>query len=180
MTKAQSIKWITWEEAFEKSKVEQRKIIVDIYTDWCTWCKKMDKTTFSDPVIVELINNHYYAIKFNAENKKPIKYQNQIYTYENGIWKGGYHQLAAKITNNQIKLPSIVFLDENSNVIQSIGGFRNALELELMAAYFLDDFHKSTPWKAFVDVYTAEKVQKKIEFDTSKQNTMTRMVSNDK
>ncbi len=62
-----NVQWITWEEAMELSKTEPRKIVVDVYTDWCGWCKKMDKATFQDEEIVEYINENYYAIKFNAE-----------------------------------------------------------------------------------------------------------------
>ncbi|HRG07218.1 MAG TPA: DUF255 domain-containing protein, partial [Cyclobacteriaceae bacterium] len=48
--KAESaVKWITFEEAVEKSKTEKRKIFIDVYTDWCGWCKVMDKNTFTDP-----------------------------------------------------------------------------------------------------------------------------------
>ncbi len=178
MLSGQSINWLSWEAAVEKTKEEKKKIIVDIYTEWCGWCKKMDQTTFSDPVLVEYINNYYYAVKFDAQSKEPIEFKNKIYKLENSIWRGGYHQLASKITNNQLKkLPTIVFLDEEANLLQAIGGFRNTLEMELMSAYFNGDFHKSTPWKTFVTIYTAGKVQKHNHHDTS-THSHTRMVIN--
>lgn len=173
----QQINWLSWEEALDKTQKEPKKIIVDIYTDWCTWCKKMDRTTFSDPTIVEYINHYYYAIKFDAQSKEPIVYQNKTYTFESGIWRGGYHSLAAEITNQKIKLPTIVFLDENAEILQALGGFRNTYEMELMAAYFNGNYHKSTPWKDFVTAYSENKANAdKSQHDTSIQ-VSTRLVS---
>ena len=177
ISKAQSVQWLTFEEAFEKSKEDKRKFIIDIYTDWCKWCKKMDQTTFSDSAVIAVINNNYYAIKFDAEQKDPIEYQNNTYNYETRIWRGGYHQLAAKITNNNVKLPSVVFLDENTEILQSIGGYRNAYEMEMMAAFFSGDYHKSTPWKNFVAAFQLKKYGGQIKNDSSSHNP-TRMVSN--
>ena len=43
----ETITWFEWEEGINKSAEENKKIIVDLYTQWCGWCKKMDKTTYS-------------------------------------------------------------------------------------------------------------------------------------
>ena len=54
----EAINWLTWEEAMEKMEVEKRKIFVEVYTDWCTWCRKMDETTLIDlHLILLFINN---------------------------------------------------------------------------------------------------------------------------
>ena len=50
------VNWLTWEEAQERNKKEPRKIFVDVYTQWCGWCKKMDKETFSNPEIIKYLN----------------------------------------------------------------------------------------------------------------------------
>src|SRR5690606_17854894 len=70
---ADKIQWITIEEAFAKSQKEPRKIIVDIYTDWCGWCKVMDKQTFTNKEVISYINEHFYAVKFDAEQRQPVK-----------------------------------------------------------------------------------------------------------
>ena len=59
---AEGIKWLTIEQAAERMKKEPRKIVIDVYTDWCGWCKKMDKNTFTDPKVVALVNKDYYAV----------------------------------------------------------------------------------------------------------------------
>ena len=62
------IKWMTFEQMQEAQKKQPRKVIIDMYTDWCGWCKRMDKNTFEHPVIAAYMNENFYAIKFNAES----------------------------------------------------------------------------------------------------------------
>src|SRR6187397_3084056 len=66
------INWISLQEAEKLSKKQPRKIVVDVYTDWCGWCKKMDKSTFADAKTAAYVNKHYYAVKLDAETKEEI------------------------------------------------------------------------------------------------------------
>ena len=66
------IEWITIEEAIERHKTEPRYWIIDVYTDWCGWCKRMDATTFKDPHVAAEINKNFYAVKFDGEAKRDI------------------------------------------------------------------------------------------------------------
>ena len=95
------VKWISIEEAEKLNKQEPRKIMVDVYTDWCGWCKKMDKETFSHPVIAEYINKNYYAVKLDAEGKDEITFSGTTYKF---IAQGsrGYHELAAGLLNGKM------------------------------------------------------------------------------
>jgi len=145
---AQEVNWMTWEEAMEKMEVEKRKIFVEVYTDWCTWCKKMDETTLQDLNVVSYLNDFYYPVKLNAQRKEPIVFQEETYEYiENG--NSSYHEFAYQIMNGKMKYPTIVFLDEASQVIQSIPGYRTTFELELFMAYFGEDNHQKQPWSRF-------------------------------
>jgi len=87
------IKWMTWEDALSAQQSNPKKLVVDIYTDWCGWCKKMDKATFQKDHIARYVNGNYYAIKFDAETKRDIEYNGKTYKYiSNG--RRGYHELA--------------------------------------------------------------------------------------
>lgn len=146
------INWKTWEEALAANEKEPRKFFVDVYTDWCGYCKKMDASTFRKPYIVDYINKNYYAIKFNAETKEDITINDKVYKFvDRG--KRGFHELAYSITKGALSYPTLVFLDEKTTVIQPIKGFRDADELELMMTYFAGDFHKTTPWKRYTESY---------------------------
>ncbi|MBL6729946.1 MAG: DUF255 domain-containing protein [Bacteroidia bacterium] len=66
------IKWVDFNTGLAQAQQSGKLAVIDCYTDWCGWCKVMDKKTFSDPKIIERINEKYIAIKFNPE--KPGKY----------------------------------------------------------------------------------------------------------
>lgn len=149
---AAGIQWISWEEMMDKAKSQPRKVVVDVFTDWCGWCKRMDASTFQDPALAKYINEHYYAVKFNAEQKTDILFKGKTYKFvKNGM--KGYHELAAEITKGRLSYPTLVFLDEKQEVIQSIPGFRDALELEKIATYFGRDEHTRTPWETYQKNY---------------------------
>ena len=155
----EKINWISFEEAVEKNAEENRKLFIDIYTDWCGWCKKMDKTTFRNPIIVEYINNNYYPVKFNAEQKELVNFKGKEYVF---VRQGrrGYHELAATITKGQLSYPTYVFLDEQLNVIQPVPGYQDELTLEYILNYFGEDFYKSVPWKKFTKEYQPKNKKK--------------------
>jgi len=150
------IRWMTWEEALAAHEKEPKKFVVDIYTKWCGWCKKMDKSTFQKDDIAKYVNNHFYAVKFNAETKEDIEFNGQTYKY---VSKGrkGYHQLAVAITQGQLSYPTVVFLDEKLNLIQPIPGFQDAQMFEMIMTYFADDHYMSTPWNVYTRQYQSNK-----------------------
>ena len=152
-----AIQWISWAEMVEKSKKEHRKVVVDVYTDWCGWCKRMDATTFQQPQIAKYINEKYYAVKFNAEDKQDIDFKGKTFKFvKNGM--RGYHELAAEITRGRLSYPTVVFLDEKLEVIQSIPGYRDALEFEKIITYFGGNQHQKTPWETYQKNYQPMKV----------------------
>ena len=153
--KAKSIDWLTPEQLVEKSEKEARKVIVDIYTDWCGWCKKMDKTTFSDPIIVKYVNENYYAVKFNGQHKESIDFNGKTYNFGGR----GYHELAVEWMAGKMSFPTVVYLNEDLKRIQSIPGFQKAPVMDMILRYFGDNHHKKTPWEKFQASYKSPYTQ---------------------
>lgn len=146
------IKWYTIDEVNELSKQKKKKIIIDLYTDWCGWCKVMDKNTFANEDIAAYINKHYYPVKLNAEYKNDINFNNKIYSYVNS--KGqGYNEFALEITGGKLSYPSVIFIDEDLNVIQPIQGYQEARDFIKIVKYFGEDHYKKTPWTVFEQNY---------------------------
>lgn len=142
------VQWMSLEEAQEKAKTEKRKIFIDVFTDWCGWCKRMDESTFVDPEIAKYLNENYYPVKLNAEQQQDIIFNNKTYHFrKNGA--RGYHELAAELLNNRLSFPTVVFLDESLNLIQSIPTYLEATKLEVILNYFGTDSHKTTPWETY-------------------------------
>ena len=149
---ATAVKWMTFEEAVEKSKVEKRKIFIDVYTDWCGWCKVMDKQTFSQPAVAKLLNEEYYPVKFNAEQREDVIYKGTTFKF---IPQGGRgtHQLAAALLQNQLSYPTVVFLNEDFAIVNILKGFRQAPEFHKIAAFIGGDYYKTTKMDAWEAQY---------------------------
>jgi len=147
------VNWVTWEEAVILLQDEPRKIVVDVYTDWCGWCKKMDKSTFQNEDVVSYLNEHFYAVKFNAEQKTDIHLKKKVYKFVKS-GRNGYHELAAEITFGKLTYPTVVFLDEKLDVIQPIAGYKDAEMFEMIMTYFGGNHHKTTSWKKYSNSYS--------------------------
>ncbi|HEX2394479.1 MAG TPA: DUF255 domain-containing protein [Bacteroidales bacterium] len=148
------VKWYSIEEAFELTKKNPRKIMIDVYTDWCSWCKVMDSKTFSNQVIADYINKNFYAVKFNAEQKDDVVLNGTSYKYV-ASGKRGYNELAAQLLNGQLGYPSIVFLDEETNMIQPIQGYYEAKPFDQIIRFIGDNAYKTTKWEDFQASYVS-------------------------
>jgi thioredoxin-related protein len=142
------VKWYTIEEAFDLTQKEPRKIMIDVYTDWCGWCKVMDSKTFNNQVIAEYLNVKFYAVKFNAEQKTDVTLNGKVYKYVPSGSKG-YNQLAYELLNGRLGYPSIVFLDEKTNMIQPLQGYVEAKPFDVIVKFIGGDAYKTTKWEDF-------------------------------
>jgi thioredoxin-related protein len=148
------IEWLSWEEAMVKMEQEPRKLLVNVYTQWCNWCRRMDKKTLEHPEIARYINAHFYAVKFDAEQKQELTYQGQVYKYSKSGTRG-YHELAALLLRGRLSYPTFVFLDEEQEMIQSIVGYKTPSQFETIATYFGEDQYMHTPWSSYQRTYQA-------------------------
>ena len=147
------VRWMSMEEALARAEIEPRKIFVDVYTDWCGWCKKMDKNTFSNDKLAKYLNEYYYPVKFDAEYKNDITFKGKTYKYVK-TYRGGYHELATFILSGKLSFPSLVFLDEEKALIQSIPGYQDIRSMDMILHYFGENHHKSTPWRRYEKEYS--------------------------
>jgi thioredoxin-related protein len=143
------IKWLDIEEAAAQNKKKPKKIFIDMYTDWCGWCKKMDAATFINPVIVDYMNENYYAVKFNAERKDTVTFNGKDYFNPNPSGTRSSHQLAQELLAGRMSYPSFVFLDETLKKVTTVPGYRKAPEFESILHYIGEDAYKTQKWEEF-------------------------------
>ncbi len=147
-----SIKWYSIEEAFSLTKQNPKKIMIDVYTDWCHWCKVMDSMTFRNGVIAEYINKNFYPVKFNAEQKTDVILNGKTFKYV-ASGRRGYNELAAQLLNGQLGYPSVVFLDEQTNMIQPVQGYIEAKPFDRIIKFIGNNAYKTTSWEDFQASY---------------------------
>jgi thioredoxin-related protein len=142
-----TVKWYTIQEAENLIKTDPRPMMIDTYTDWCGWCKKLDADTFSNPVIVELLNSKFYAVKLNAEGKDPITFQGT--TFVNDGKSGASHQLAIAMLKGQMSYPNLVFFNEKIQMVTNVPGYREAKEMEVLLSYFADKGYEKQKYEDY-------------------------------
>lgn len=143
------VKWYDFEDAMKEGKSKPKKYFVDMYTDWCGWCKKMDASTFADPVIADYMNKNYYPVKFNAERKDTVAFKGKDYFNANPKGGRSAHQLAQLLLNGRLSYPSYIFLNENGDIITTVPGYRKAEEFEAILHFISEDAYKSKSWEVF-------------------------------
>ncbi len=142
------INWVSWEEAVELNKKDPKKMFIDVYTDWCGWCKKMDKSTFTDPEIVKYMNENFYAIKFNAEQKEDISWNGTTFKFVKSGRRGA-HELASALLNGRLGYPSFVLLDEEFARIMISPGFKKPPQLQKELVFANKEIYKEQNWEDY-------------------------------
>jgi thioredoxin-related protein len=143
---ASGIKWMRYEEAVKLNKKKKKKYLVDVYTDWCGWCKVMDKQTFTDPAIIKYVNEKFYAVKLNAEKDTATIYQGNP-TKDN---------ILATQVFRASGYPTTVVLEEEQNLLLSQPGFLNAEVMDKVLHYYGEDAYKTQTWEQFQATYVKE------------------------
>ena len=144
------VPWLTVSQAQTKWDAEKRPVLVDVYTDWCVYCKVMDKTIWGNPQVAAYVKQYFYPIKFNAESKEPASWMGKTYEF-----KPAYkvHMLAAKWLLGNMVYPSTVILLPNGGEPVIITGVIELKELETILHYFGEDHYRNTAWKDYKTSY---------------------------
>ncbi|MEM6262229.1 MAG: DUF255 domain-containing protein [Bacteroidota bacterium] len=158
------INWVSMEEAGDLAVTTGKKIIVDVYTSWCGWCKRMDRDSYEHDAVVRYINENYIAVKFNAEQKEDVTLGGKTFKFvPNG--RRGYHELAATMLQGKMSYPSTVFIDEKLQRLTTVPGYLGPVDLLGVLTFFGDDVHKSGK---DVNVYLKEFKEKVSQTGTGK------------
>jgi len=133
-----SVQWHSFDEGMALAQKEKKKVLVDVYTDWCVWCKKMDKEVYSDGQISKVIEANFVAVKLNPETQ-------QVLTFNNEHMNGALFAQAMGVTG----YPSTLIFDADGKPITKIDGFQEVKEFSNVLRYVGEDHYKSKSFQEF-------------------------------
>jgi thioredoxin-related protein len=138
--------WMMMNELKDKMKSDSKPILIDLYTNWCYWCKVMDKKTYTNSKVVSYINDHFYPVKLDAETKESIQWNNKAYNF-NDNYK--VNDFTMYVTAGQPGFPTtVIFTDEQSEPV-SIQGYLAPKEIEPILKYFGEGAYKKQSYTEF-------------------------------
>jgi thioredoxin-related protein len=154
VTAQEEVKWYSIEEAIQLTSQEPRVLVIDVYTDWCGWCKRMEATTFSNPEIAAMMNKYFYPVKLDAEGKEDIVIGGKTYKFVPS-GRSGYHEMAAIVTRGRLSYPTISYVDAQGKVLQAAPGYKTPEQFKVFLEYYQDDTYKSQSFEEYSSQYAA-------------------------
>lgn len=143
------IRWLTVAEAEKLCKEQSRPYLFDYYTDWCGWCKHMDKTTYADPAVISFINRYFYPVRVNAESSDTLVFRDKVYApVKNG--NKFISGLALEMLGGKLSYPTTVFLHEPGKVNLVVPGYLEILKMQGFLVYFIENAWQSVNVNEFL------------------------------
>jgi thioredoxin-related protein len=136
---AAEINWREWNAGLAEAAASKRPVVVDVYTDWCGWCKRMDKDVYAREDVRDYLARNYVTIRLNAEASGPAKYENRNYTSSS---------LAQRFRVSGY--PTTIFLRANGEHLVNVPGYIDADRFKLMLRYFGEGhYDRGVQWEDF-------------------------------
>ncbi len=152
------VKWLTFEEAQEKNKVEKRKFFVDIYANWVVGATVMFIATYNNPEVAKILNEKYYPIRLNALDRDTIEVHGiKYFNRGNG---NTYHDLPVAMLEGKMNFPAFLILNEEILPLSKYANFASSSSLEAILTFFYQDKYKTEIYKDFFEKFIKEKEKK--------------------
>ncbi|GAC1428402.1 MAG: hypothetical protein NVSMB7_05250 [Chitinophagaceae bacterium] len=150
---AEKLKWMTLKEAQQAMLTEKRPVLVDLYTDWCGWCKVMDKKTYTNQKVIAYLEQNFYPVKINAETKETVNWNGKSYHFNAA---NRTNDFALFLTNGRLSFPTTVIIPLDNSGPQPVPGYLEPKELELFVRYFGDGKYGKQPFNEYQRVFKSE------------------------
>jgi len=135
--------WGKFDEGMSDSMKSGKYAIVDFYTDWCGWCKKMDEEVFSRPDVSLRLSREFVTIRIDAESANPLTYKGQktnARTFTGMMQVQGY--------------PTLIVFNSKGDPVALLPGYVDAKTFMLFLDYVKREVYRK---QTFEDYYRSNK-----------------------
>ena len=132
------LQWFSFEKGVAEAKRTDKKMIVDVYTDWCSWCKRMDADTYSDAGVASYLQEKYVLVRLNAEAKTKQNYNGKQYTEQ---------ELAGEFGVSGY--PTTLFFKPDGTGITAVPGYADAAQFKTILSYIAEDHYLNTKFEDY-------------------------------
>jgi thioredoxin-related protein len=144
------INWMTLDEVQVAMKKEPRKVLIDFYTSWCGWCKVMDKKTYTNPELVKYVNEKFYAVKFDAEQKESVMFLGKTYEFSAEKRANGF---AVHLLGGNLSYPTTVFMTEQFQNPSMVPGYQDVPKMETILNFLGENKYQTVKWEDHMKDY---------------------------
>lgn len=137
--KITEIEWISLEEAQQKASEDGKKILVNVYTDWCEFCKKLDSDVYPDSTVINNMNTFYHSVRLDGESDELISFNGETMSKFEFAQELGVRSY-----------PTILFIDSEGELILQINGYMPVNDFHSMLVYIGEEAYKRTEFHEFV------------------------------
>lgn len=142
----EKINWLSLDEVNLKMKEEPKPVLIDLYTSWCYWCKVMDKKTYNNSNVISYINDHFYAVKLNAETKDTVVWGNRKFGFNSN---DKVNDFSLYVTRGQLAFPNTIIFPKKDQQPASIPGYMQPKEIEVILKYFGEEHYNTENFSEF-------------------------------
>jgi thioredoxin-related protein len=118
--KKESINWKSWNQLEETLKVEPTPVFIFFHAEWCVYCKKIERQIFTNPAIIQKINESYYAVEMDVERTDTITFDGTDFTNKQALkQRNGIHEIALLLASRDqvpFSLPATILLNTDFTV----------------------------------------------------------------
>ena len=143
---SQGIEWLTFDQGIAKAKAEGKPIVIDFYTDWCGWCKRMDRSTFQDPKVINFMKANFVAVRVNGDEKtKMVSHEGE--------------QMSERTLTKAFGVrgfPTFWFLDSEGKKIGPAPGYKKTEDFLSLLQYVGGNHYKTMSYENFLKKETGE------------------------
>lgn len=133
------IEWISLEEAQQLASKDGKKILVNVFTDWCEFCKKLDAEVYPDSTVRKNMNDFYHSVRLDGESEEMISFNGESMTKIDFAQELGVRSY-----------PTILFIDSEGELLLQINGYMPVEDFHSMLVYIGEEAYKRTEFHEFV------------------------------